>query len=422
MELLSSISSRAREPENELTISPALDQNLFREEIPEIHTVLDIRSSDDALSALTSKPTLENLAATLKWLQSTSTSDNDFKILKPSPKAAQIVFSLVDEAIPNYWALLQDQRSTKSRKTRTDLLKCLSSTTGCGAIASRLRSLLDEFKNRRRDGTDVVARGQPLETLVKVLEAVLRPDRFLDELLKSVRAFYDSQSARSSLLWREAVSLFGSGRLLTLVAEVNLVLNEVSKDVRDGSWVGKGDLYAAWLGRNLSLMMEGLGRDEGPQRNDEAQLMSKTLSLGYTGKLRYERQDLPLIVFKDHVVENAFSRLLLGNESSLWSSRALLLHVSPYEQKSLLYSLIRVLSKKQSKDNERILRASAALLSDLVGDDASLQEHLAGWLVSTSPEAIGHSHTIHRTVILALSTDKGLNTLDFRLEVAEFPV
>ena len=292
MELLSSISSRAKEPENELTeltISPALDQKLLNEEVPESETPLDVVSPDDALSALTGKPTFENLARTLKWLQSTSTSENDFNILQPSPKAAQIIFSLVDEAIPNYWSLLQDQRSTKSRKTRTHLLKCLSSTAGCGAIISRLRSLLNEFKNRRQNGSGVVANGQPLETLVEVLEAVLQSDQFLEGLLKSARVFYHSQTVRSGLLWREAVSLFGSGRLLNLVAEVNLTLNEVSKDVRDGSWIGRGDQYAAWLGRNLSLMMEGLGPDEGFQLDYEAQLMSKALSLGYTGELRYER-------------------------------------------------------------------------------------------------------------------------------------
>ena len=289
MELLSSISSRAREPEKELTISPAFDQTLPEEEVPESYTPLAVGSPDDALSALTGKPTFENLARTLKWLQSTSTSENDFNILKPSPKVAQIVFSLVDSAIPNYWPLLQDQRSTKSRKTRTNLLKCLSSTAGCGAIVSRLRSLLDEFKNRRQNGMGVVASSQPVETLVEVLEAVLQSDQFLEGLLKSARVFYDSQTVRSGLLWREAVSLFGSGRLLTLVAEVSLALNEVSKDVRDGSWIGRGDQYAAWLGRNLSLMMEGFGRDEGFQRDYEAQLMSKALSLGYTGELQYAR-------------------------------------------------------------------------------------------------------------------------------------
>ena len=288
MELLSSISSRAREPENELTISPALDQPLLKEEIPGSQTPLDVKSPDDALSALTSKPTFENLARTLKWLLSTSTSENDFNILKPSPKAAQIVFSLVDQAIPDYWPLLQDQRSIKSPKARTHLLKCLSSTTGSGAIVSRLRSLLDEFKNRRQNGKDAVASGLPLETLVEVLEAILQSDHFLEGLLKSMRAFYDPQTVRSSLLWREAVSLFGSGRLLTLVAEVNLALNEVSKDVRDGSWIGRGDQYAAWLGRNLSLIIEGLGRDEVLQVDHEAQLMSKALSLGYTGELEYE--------------------------------------------------------------------------------------------------------------------------------------
>ena len=410
MELLSSVSSRAREPENELTISLASDQTLPKEEVPEPQTPFDVVSPDDALSALTSKPTFENLARTLKWLQSTSTSAHDFNILKPSPKAAQIVFSLVDQAIPDYWPLLQNQRSTKSRETRTHLLKCLSSTAGCGAIVSRLRSLLDEFKNRRKNGTGVVASGQPLETLVEVLEAILQSDQFLEGLLKSARAFYESQTVRSGLLWKEAISLFGSGRLLTLVAEVNLALNKVSKDVRDGSWIGRGDQYAAWLGRNLSLMMEGFGRDEGFQLDYEAQLMCKALSLGYTGELQYDRSGLPLITRKDHVVENAFSRWLLGNEFSLRTSRALLLHVSPYEQRSLLYSLMRVLSKKQSKGNDRVLGASAALLSGLVGDDASLQEHLAGWLVGTSPEAIGHIHTMHRAVVLALSSYKGPHT------------
>ena len=118
-------------------------------------------------------------------------------------------------------------------------------------------------------------------------------------------------------------------------------------------------------------------------------------------------------MFGDHVVEPAFSHLLIGDESSLWSSRALIMELSSYEQRSLLYSIIRVLSKKQPKYDKKVLEGSAALLSGLVGDDSPLQEQLASWLVGTSPEAIGHGNFMQRTVILAFSTHMGLFSIIF---------
>ena len=107
-------------------------------------------------------------------------------------------------------------------------------------------------------------------------------------------------------------------------------------------------------------------------------------------------------------IEAAYSRLLYGEESLIPQSTAILINLAGYERRMFLYSLIRVLSFRQLDHKCGHLRGAAAVLFALCVDVPSLQDQLIDWLIGTSPEAVGQSHTARRTVVLALTPMPGM--------------
>ena len=245
----------------------------------------NVDSAEDALNALSSKPDAEILGKILRWLSSTVSKTDGFNVLRPSPKVSQIVYVLVNEIIPVHWMLLKDEDTLRARKIRQRLLKCLRSSSGCGALVSRLKFQIDELKSNESSaeytkGSNI----QSLETSIDVLEHILSPSDLLATLWDATGS-YSLASARASLLWKEVISLFGSGKLLSLVGEANQALNAVSPDVRSGSWIGKGQEYASWLGRNLNHMINASNTDGNENtRKAVSQCLSKMLTLGYPGR------------------------------------------------------------------------------------------------------------------------------------------
>lgn len=120
----------------------------------------------------------------------------------------------------------------------------------------------------------------------------------------------------------------------------------------------------------------------------------------------------------DQLVQAGFWDLLSGDTHSLQKFKALIARLSPHDQKTLLYSIIRILSKQHlptegpSQDSTREGRSEAiggvaALIIAIVRDIPTLQDHLGEWLVGVSANAVGQAHTAHRAVIAALSSFPG---------------
>ena len=80
-----------------------------------------------------------------------------------------------------------------------------------------------------------------------------------------------------------------------------------------------------------------------------------------------------------------------------------------------MYTLIRVLSKRQSQEeDETLLRGVGSVVSSLISAVPSLQDQLESWLVGVNAECVGQSHLVHRAVVLAMSIKMGTLALAFR--------
>lgn len=384
-------------------------------------SVFAINRPEDALEALRSKPDYATLGRTLRWLNRTVQRVDDFNIKKPGPKAAQIIFTLINDIVPDYWETLSAEGSKKT----SPLIQCLSSVAGIGAIISRLRLLLGQLRDAQKPAQVTSAsKTHPVEILLSVLETVLAKEDFLTALWHDIES-YNLPPSQKSLQWKEFVSLVASGKVLSIASEVNLTLSELSPSIKAGSWVGDGSQYAAWLGRCMQQTVITVKDDDVEGGKALSQLLSKGLTLGYT----------------DQLVRAGFLDLLSGDNRSLQKYKALMAKLSAHEQKTLLYSIIRISSQHHlpmegpSRDSGRegqgkAIGGVAALIRAIVGNVPTLQDDLVEWLVGVSADAVGQVHNAHRAVIAALSSipkqvtkalQKGLTLFGDKLYIKHTP-
>lgn len=92
--------------------------------------------------------------------------------------------------------------------------------------------------------------------------------------------------------------------------------------------------------------------------------------------------------------------------------------LSAHEQKTVLYSIIRILSDFPLSTNgpnqgsrrvgqSKSIGGVAALIRAIVGDVKILLDYLVEWLVGISADAVAYVHIAHRAVIAALSSIPG---------------
>ena len=239
-------------------------------------------SPESALYVLTSQPSTPALSQTLNYLSFTASISqvDGFNILLPTPRTAQIVFALVNDIVPSFWPTIKAADSADERLARKHLLRCLCSAPGLGALVATVKAEHDAI---RIDGK-AKGKGERLVVLVEVLEELLKGDGVLLRICNDLSR-YETRPGREEMVWKEVTSLVAGGRLISVVAEGELLLREQSERVGGCSWVGDGRRFAKWLGRNLRRMIERLSPKEWEETGRKAMVrcLNKALSLGYSG-------------------------------------------------------------------------------------------------------------------------------------------
>ncbi len=247
------------------------------------HQIFSLNTPEAALEALKSKPDRCTLGKVLRWLTLPSDRQDVFNIKKPGPKAAEIIYVLVNDIVPDYWTTLSGDDCSKSSKEKRLLLRCLSSVAGMGAITSRLRILIALLKESKSHAKlEISNKDQPLKEILDVIKSILGEDTFTSNIWNDINACVP-QSPLKSLQWKEFLSLIASGKVLSLTSEATITLNDVDSSIKPGSWVGDGNQYAFWLGRNIQHMLRTLQEHDLDSEKAVCQLFKKALTLGYTG-------------------------------------------------------------------------------------------------------------------------------------------
>jgi len=248
---------------------------------PNERSISEVCSPDDALHALRSQPSIEQLSDAIHWLDPRKGEDGSFNIKAPSPKASQIIFAIVNDVVPSYWGVLNDTKLPGHAKLSKTLVRCLNSISGIGAVANRLGILLRDPSVQSQ--SDRSGKTQQIEDLVQILEQTFKKDDFMLSSWNDL-SFLVLDKSKRTLAWKELTSLLAGGRILSLAAEADHSIDELSPAIRESSWLSDGSQYSAWLGRNWACMANRLRTDDQDERRAVIQLFSKALTLGYTGK------------------------------------------------------------------------------------------------------------------------------------------
>ena len=273
-DLLTTLNTRTRDQaeHTEAQLVPVVSQQSKK-------PVFVINSPEDVLEALRAKPDFATLSRALRWLNRTLTHIDEFNIKKPGPKATQIIFTLVNDVVPDYWESL----SSDSGREKGLLAQCLRSVAGLGAISSRLRSLLTLLKDIQKPAHDTfVNKTQPVEILLNVLETVLASEEIITVIWRDIEGC-NLPSFQKSLQWKEFSSLVASGKVLSIASEASLAVGDLSSSINNSCWISDGSQYVTWLGRCIQHTSKALTDGDIEGQRALSQLLSKGLTLGYTG-------------------------------------------------------------------------------------------------------------------------------------------
>lgn len=237
----------------------------------DIRSVILVDSAQAALKALKDKPDRTTVNNVLNYL-----SKGEVSLALPEPMTASIAHQLINDTIPNYWRALKESPQAEL------LTKALRNPTGLGHIMTRLRSLIVDSHQKKAPGGPRNTL-EHVEDMIDVLDRTLQGHQtsclVLQEILK-----YSNTTTQKKLIWKEYISQVASGRLLSLAAEAENIL-ERNDILRAVSWVSDGTTFAKWIGYNI------LGLVEADDDLDEyvkavVEFCSRALGLGYNGKER----------------------------------------------------------------------------------------------------------------------------------------
>ncbi|KAE8442302.1 hypothetical protein EG329_003502 [Mollisiaceae sp. DMI_Dod_QoI] len=363
----------------------------------------------EALEILRSEPDYATLISTLKYLGQNA---DGFDITSPSPLAAQIVHTLVSDIIPSYWNILYEPRKVKSLesvgrgkyKVSSELellLSCLRSVTGLNAILLRLKQQVQEAKASKKEigGHNVQ---NTLAALLQVLQALLQGAKTASKFWAQICKTCDT-AVKQKAVWNELLSAVGGGKILGMAAEVEDVINDLSKSLQERHWIGDGRQYGLWLAQNISYWTMTLSFESENGWSNCGELLSKSLRLGHSENIVKEL--LVSLVLRDAKYQEHFTKLL-GRLSTI-------------EQRNVLYIILKLLSTEylsasiSTEDNSTWWRSDASVVSAaaglptlLIANSEARKVHLICWLTSSSGAGVGEGIAVRRAAVVAIAASK----------------
>jgi telomere length regulation protein len=229
---------------------------------------ISIDSAESALGALKHQPSRGTVNNVLSYL-----TTGGFSLLLPEPLNASIAHQLVNDTIPNYWRILKSSAEVR------EIQQILRNPTGLGHLITRLHSLIADSRRKKAPG-EARNTSEHISDALDILELVVRDSETTYLILQEILVL-GKTSVQKKLIWREYLAQAVSGRILSIAAEAEDVLLK-SGTSRSASWIADGNEYAAWLGRNIAILIEH-GNQHEEYLTAVVDLCSKALGLGYTG-------------------------------------------------------------------------------------------------------------------------------------------
>ncbi|KAJ4324798.1 telomere binding protein [Neodidymelliopsis sp. IMI 364377] len=341
-----------------------------------------IDSAQSALQALKSEPSYETISNVLDYLNSPTIS-----FITPEPVYASVAHELINNVIPNFWELLK-----KRTKDAQKFAIVLRNPTGIGHIITRLRSLIAESRQSKAPGTTrsvSVSLGDTLDVLGRVLSG----DEVSHSIWTEIQTFGKNE-VQKKLMWREFLAQVASGRVLSVRAEAEDVMEvEGIATLRPG-----GHDFAEWLGRNVVHMLT-IGDKSAACMTAMVEFSSKVLTLGYTDRL----VGTILVVSIEQDQVGLFADLV--RQMKAFEQRKFLNAALVYLVKEFFYSEM-VAKLDTPVASSPTISGAARLLHNIISDNDILKDYLVASLTRSSIPSLDESLGVRRSVIAVLAEDE----------------
>ncbi|KAK8162833.1 telomere length regulation protein-domain-containing protein [Phyllosticta citrichinensis] len=329
---------------------------------------------DQALKALREQPDPQSLHDVLGFLQKSTQKSADFNVRVPGPLSAQIIGTLVNSTIPEYWETWEQS----DHNDRSVILQSLKSVGGLGALVARMKSLcVEEQAQSQQQIKKARSTRSQIRIILDVLSRLITGSDFASAIWTDVNKFISASNQRQ-ILWREFVSLTASGRIVSISAQAEDLLKETSVQV-ESTWLSSGPRFATWIGCNVVTL---LGSGQGD-------------------------------VGTEHIVGEIISDLVGGPSSKPTQLQRLLQKTRAHEKRQFLFSTLDWISKKhpgaqraskmETEKEQKALGGASALIAVLISRSESMKDALVNWL--SSENCVG-SFLVRRAAIAALQTDE----------------
>ncbi|KAK0656706.1 telomere length regulation protein-domain-containing protein [Cercophora newfieldiana] len=353
-------------------------------------------SPEDALEVLRHDPEYQSLVSTLRYLaKDHADGPAGFNIRRPTPLSAQLIQVLVTEIAPNYWTLLKEDANEEKTAGLGLLLSCLRSAGGINAILTRLRAHTQDVKSqgsRRGERRDL---SMDIGILLDLICHVLEGDARILDIWKVTTGVVDNPGKGRPLV-QELLSIFGSGKTISLAAEAEGLLDSSSKKSIGSLWVSDSVKYTTWLSDNIMKAQSAAHIPE--QSKFFPSLFGKALHLGHP--------EIP--------IRKMLSALILVKDTDPQHIASLLDNLPQTEQRKVLFSALKILSADylnrlgncESAESQAVISAVAGAIKACVGVSEIRRGHLTEWLTGSSAAGLGEGIGIRRAALAVVSQEK----------------
>ncbi|KAI5204255.1 hypothetical protein E4T39_03715 [Aureobasidium subglaciale] len=371
-----------------LRSKPHAESHIIPEALPNRPKIRIIRNSptsvEEVLQILRSSPAEDVLNELLSFLTQGSQKSAGFDVRTPTPASAKVVTELINTTLPDFWG----------SDCQTDLLliECLRSVAGIGAALAKLRFLISQHRSTQQ----VVQRSEsirPLSDTISVFSQLLNSDSLAQDVYSDIDRLIESQTKRT-LLWKEFLTLIGTGKILATTAEAEDAIKAAGGE-HEPSWLSDGSKYSAWLGRNVCAMMRSTTTSDDTSKA-AAQLCGKALGIGYPVR----------------VVEEIHAHSTFSSPDAGLILQSLLQGLQVHEQTQFLNSTFKVLSKRSLllvtppdfedslTETPSAITATSTAITNLIGSNELVRTHLETWLADPVQNA-SESFALRRAAVSA---------------------
>lgn len=234
------------------------------------------KSHQDVVNLLQNQPSLDEFQAAIEYMRKTNCPSFSMKI--PSAQTTVILGPLVQSVLPAYWSMIEKDSSLARFKERS--IETMRGLPFVRATLDCLQSLTRALEMAAKAPHASQSPSQ-IPVYISLLEEIFSQTDFASTFWDDINALA-GPSSRVAVLWREFVSVIGSGKVIAVVGHAEAALFK-SNSITSRSWLGSSSEYSSWLAKCLAGLAGRGEIDDSRRWEFLSHLSHKAIQIGHSG-------------------------------------------------------------------------------------------------------------------------------------------